>query len=95
MSKKEAYKQKLEAKLELEQSKLAELKAKAKSSAADVRYQYEKQIDELEEVADDVKHKLKELDEAGEDAWEKLKDGVESAWDSLSTAVKDATAKFK
>jgi flagellar biosynthesis chaperone FliJ len=95
MNKREAYKQKLEAKMELEQSKLAELKAKLESSAADVRYQYAKQVDDLEQTVDDVKRKLKELDEAGEDAWEKLKDGVESAWETLSTAVKDASAKFK
>jgi hypothetical protein len=37
MSTKEAYKQKLEAEVELAQAKLAELKAEAKISAADTR----------------------------------------------------------
>ena len=95
MNKREAYIKKIEARLELEQSKLAELKAKAKSSAADVRFKYAKKVDELDQATDAVKRKLKELDEASEEAWEELKDGAESAWETLSAAVKDASAKFK
>jgi len=95
MSTKEAYKQKIEAEVELVQAKLAGLKAEAKSSAADTRIKYDKQIEELEQKVDATKAKLKELGEAGEDAWEHLKDGVESAWSTLSNAVKDTTAKLK
>ncbi len=47
MSTKEAYKQKIEAEVELAQAKLAELKAQAKSSAADASIKYAKQIEEL------------------------------------------------
>ena len=95
MSTKEAYKQKIEAELELAQAKLAEFKAKAKSSAADTRIKYSKQVDELEQKVDATKVKLKELSEASDDAWEQLKVGVESAWDALSTAIRNAAAKFK
>ena len=95
MSTKEAYKQKIEAELELAQAKLAELKAQAKSSTADARVEYAKQLDHLEQGVEATKAKLKELGEAGEDAWEHLKDGVESAWGTLSAAVRDTAAKFK
>ncbi len=95
MNKREAYKQKLEARLELEQSKLAELKAKVKSSAADVRFKYAEQVEELDQATDAMKRKFKELDEASEEAWEELKDGMESAWETLNSAVKDASSKFK
>jgi hypothetical protein len=95
MSTKEAYKQKIEAELELAQAKLAEFKAKAKSSAADTRIKYSKQVDELEQKVDATKVKLKELGDASDDAWEQLKVGVESAWDALSTAIRNAAAKFK
>ena len=95
MSTKEAYKQKIEAELELAQAKLAEFKAKAKNSAADTRIKYSKQVDELEQKVDATKVKLKELGEASDDAWEQLKVGVESAWDALSTAIRNAAAKFK
>jgi len=95
MNTKDAYKQKIEAELELVQAKLAEFKARVKSSTADARINYAKQVDELEKMADVTKAKLKELGEASEDAWEQLKEGVESAWDILRTAVRDASAKFK
>jgi chromosome segregation ATPase len=95
MSTKEAYKQKIEAELELAQAKLAKFKAQSKSSAAEARIKYAKQIDELEQKFDATKTKLKELGEASDDAWEHLKDGLESAWGALSAAIRNAAAKFK
>lgn len=95
MSKRDAYKAKIEAELELAQAKLAGLKAKAKSSTADVHIKYEKEVEHLEEKLQAIKAKLKALGEASEDAWEKLKDDVEGAWGALSDAVRDAAAKFK
>lgn len=95
MSTKEAYKQKMEAELELAQAKLAELKAQAKISSADIRIAYAKQVDELEQGIDVTKAKLNELGEAGEEAWEQLKEGVESAWSTVAAAVRDTAAKFK
>jgi cob(I)alamin adenosyltransferase len=95
MSTKEAYKQKIEADLELVQAKLAELKAQAKSFTADARIKYDKQVDELEQKLDAAQAKLKDLGEASEEAWEQLKDGMESARDALSAAVRDTRNKFK
>jgi len=95
MSSKEAYKQKIEAELELAQAKLAELKAKAKSSAADAQINYEKLVDEIEHKVDTMKVKLKELGDASDDAWEEVKAGVENAWGTLSDAIKSAASKFK
>ncbi|HEX5329222.1 hypothetical protein [Sulfuricurvum sp.] len=95
MSTKEAYKQKLNAELGLAQAKLIEFKAEAKNSAADVRVKYNEQLDDLQQMIDTTKEKLKELDNAGEDAWEHLKEGIESAWATLGTALKDTADKFK
>ena len=88
MSTKEAYKQKIEAEVELAQAKLAKLKADAKNSAADVRIGYENQIEELEQKIGATKTNLKELSEASEEAWEHMKSGAENAWNALSSAVK-------
>ncbi|MDP1785151.1 MAG: hypothetical protein Q8K81_06965 [Sulfuricurvum sp.] len=95
MSTKKAYKEKIEAELDLAEAKLAELKAEAKNSAADVHIKYSEHADKLEQMVNVTKVKLKELDDAREDAWEHLKEGVESAWGTLSAAVQDAAAKFK
>jgi hypothetical protein len=95
MSTKEAYRQKIEAELELAQAKLDQFKAQTKISTADARIKYAKHVDEIEQRVGATKAKLKELGEASEEAWEQLKDGVESAWGALSTAIRNAAAKFK
>lgn len=95
MTKKEVYKQKIEAELEVVQAKLAEYKAEAKSAAADVRIEYTKHVDELEKMADAINAKLDEIAIAGEDTWESLKEGLESAWNTFTTAVHDTATKFK
>jgi hypothetical protein len=95
MSKKDAYKQKIEAELELVQVKLAEYKARSKIYAADVHIKYIEHVDELEHMYEVTKTKLKNLDEAGEEKWEHFKDDVESAWNALSASVKDVAEKFK
>lgn len=95
MTKQEAYKQKIEAELELAQAKLAEYKARAKSAAADARLQYIKHVEEIEERLNATEARLKELNEAGENAWGHLKEGVESAWETLRSALKEAADKVK
>lgn len=95
MSTKEAYRQKINAELGLAQAKLVEFKAEAKNAAADIRVKYNEHLDELQGMVDTTKEKLKELDAASEDAWEHLKEGIEGAWNSLGTALKDTTKKFK
>lgn len=94
MGTKEAYKQKIEAEVELAQAKLAELRAKAKSSVADARIKYAKQIDDLELDVGTTKAKLKELGEANDDAWENLKAEVESAWGALRDGVRDVASRL-
>jgi hypothetical protein len=95
MDTKEAFKQKIEAEVELAQAKLAELKAQAKSSAADARIKYAEHVEELEMKLEATKAKLKELGEASEDGWERLKGGVENAWGAMSATIRDTVAKFK
>lgn len=95
MSTREAYKQKIDAEVELAQAKLSELRAKAKISVADARIKYTQQIDDLEQEVATTKAKLKELGEANEDAWEHLKEEVESAWGALRDGVRDVGAKLK
>jgi len=95
MSTKEAYKQKIEAELELVQAKLAEFKAQAKISTADARIKHAKQVEDIEQKVGATKAKLKELGAASEDAWEQFKEGVESTWGALSVTIRNAAAKFK
>lgn len=95
MNTKDAYKKKIEAEVDLAQAKLDELKAQAKSSAADVGIKFDKLTDDLENKLQTTKTKLRELESASENAWEQLKDGVEAAWDDLKSGLKNAAAKLK
>lgn len=94
MSTREAYRQKIEAEVELAQAKLVGLRAKAKCSVADVSLKYAKQIDDLEQGFEATKAKVKELGEANEDAWDHLKADVENIWGALRDGVRDITAKL-
>lgn len=95
MNTKDAYKQKLEAELELARAKVSEFKAKARNFSADNRIETAKHLEELERGVETAKSKLKELGEAGEDGWEKIKDGVEHAMKALHKVISDVGEKFK
>ncbi|MDP2894502.1 MAG: hypothetical protein Q8N78_09095 [Sulfurimonas sp.] len=88
MSTKDAYKQKIEAQLELVQANLEVLKAKAKNATADIRISYSKEIESLENNYAKVQSKLDELGQVSEDAWEHLKDDIENSWDSIRAYAK-------
>ena len=83
MSTNEAYKQKIEAEIELAHAQLAELKAQAKSYAADARIKYTQQVEKLEQDVDATWVKMKELVEDGNDDWEQFRGGIENAWSAL------------
>jgi hypothetical protein len=88
MNTKDAYKQKIEAKLELVKANLDVLKAKAKNATADIRIKHSKEIERLESNYEKVQSKLAELGEVGEGAWEHLKKDIENSWDSLREYAK-------
>ena len=95
MNTKDAYKQKIEAEVDLVKAQLEVLKAKAKGLSADANLEYAKEIKDMEDSYEMVKAKLHELGEASESTWENLKVETENAWDSLSANVKNAIAKIK
>lgn len=95
MTKQDAYRAKFEAKIEEQQAKLAQLKAKAKGGAADAQIEAHEQAEKLEAMIAEMKGKLAELADAGEDAWEELGAGFERAWGEMSSAVEGVLKKFR
>lgn len=95
MSQKDAYVQKLKARLDEWSGEIDSLKVKADEASADAKIEYYEQIEELHNRQEDVRNKLEELEKAGDDAWEDLKAGAESAWDALNQAVSSAMSRFK
>jgi len=95
MSKKDAYRQKLESQLDEWDAKIDVLKAKANKAEASAKVEYHEMIENLQTKRSKAKDKLQELRHASEDAWEDLKGGLEQSWSELGAAVKAATSRFK
>ena len=95
MKNKEAYVQKLHAKINEWNADIDRLKAKANQVEADSRIEYQKQIEVLKSKRDDIEKKVAEISRSGEDAWEDLKAGADLAWEAMSEAIKSATSRFK
>jgi len=95
MSNREAYEQKLRAKLDEWQAEIDKLRAKARGAEADARIEREKVADRLEAKREEMRHKLKEMREAGDEAWDDLRDGAERAWKSFSDSFEKARDRFK
>lgn len=95
MNEKEIYRQKKQAQLDEWRADVDKLKAKSSQARADAQLELNKKIEELEGKMEEGKARLAELEEASDDAWDSIKRGVESAWESIDTALKGAVAQFK
>ncbi|MBJ3762531.1 coiled coil domain-containing protein [Maribius pontilimi] len=94
MDEKNAYRRKLEARLDQWRAEIDKLQNKAAEASADARQEYDEQVRNLREQQQDARAKLMELDDASGEAWKDLKKGVERAWDDLGAAVKKARKRF-
>jgi hypothetical protein len=92
---KDAYQEKLDARLKEFSVELDRLKAKASVMNEDVRLQYERQLAELQAKHEHADVKLSEIKHAGEGAWRELRTGAEHAFDELRRGAKNAASKFK
>ena len=93
--KRKAYEEKLDAQLEEWNAQIALLKARADKAKAEVKIEYYKNIEILQQKKDGAMAKLDELKTAGDEAWEDLKTGAEKAWSEVKTAYRDASSRFK
>ena len=95
MNDKEAYLEKIKARLDLLEARFNILKIKAKEAKTDARIRYEKQIKDLLKKRVAAHAQINNLSQKGEDAWEALKSGIEDALNDLRNAIKDATTQLE
>lgn len=93
MRDKELYRQKRQAQLDEWKADVSKMKAKAAELSADAKLELNRQINEMDSRIEQGNAKLAEIAATSEDAWASIKDGMDSAWDSLASAVKDARRK--
>jgi uncharacterized coiled-coil DUF342 family protein len=94
VSQKDAYIQKLQARLHEWDKEIDRLATKAIKAKADTKLEYYEQIEELRDKREVVIEKLEKLRQASDDAWKDLKAGIESAWNDLSETLKSATSRL-
>lgn len=92
---KDAYVQKLKAKIDEWNAEIDKLSAKANQSQADLKLRYLEQIEELREKRNEVEAKLDALQEASGSAWDEIKEGLEDSFHVWKNSFSKAKAAFE
>ena len=92
---KEAYMEKINAKIKEFGAKLDQLKAKADQVDAETKIKINQQIERLLHKKQEAKTKLNELKAGGKGAWNNLKIGMDAAISDLKTGVEKAMSELK
>ncbi len=95
MNERQAYIEKIKAKLDEWNADIDKLEAQARNAGADAQLRFHQQLDELKASRDDAARQLRELQNASADAWETLRQGAEAAWEEMAKAFKDAADRLK
>lgn len=94
MSTRDEYVRKMQAKLEEWNAEIDVLTAKASDVSADIRSEFNQQIELLKAKQAAARQKIEEMQKSGESAWEDLKSGLELAWVAIGEAVDSAKSRF-
>jgi hypothetical protein len=95
MSSKDAYVEKLHAKIDEWNADIDKLIARADLAKAESKIEYHRQIDQLKQKRRTIEEQLAEINRAGDDAWEDIKSGIDLAWKALNEAIASARSRFK
>ena len=95
MNSRDEYLRKMQAKLEEWNAEIDTLTAKAGEVTAEVKNEYNEQIESLKAKQIATRQKIEELQHAGESAWEDLKLGIDMAWTAMGEAIDSAKSRFK
>lgn len=95
MTEKDAYQQKLQAKLEEWRAEIDRLKARAKEAEADAQVRHRQEIRDLQAKREALKKEWSRLQQSSGDAWQEVKSGADKAWSELSTSIQHAWTKLK
>ncbi|WP_025916501.1 hypothetical protein [Herminiimonas sp. CN] len=95
MNNRQEFIQKMKAQLDQWSIEIDKLSVRAEAAQEEAKLKYQAQIDALKQQREAAKLKLHELQSSSEDAWDSVREGMESAWESMTKAIKDAISHFK
>jgi hypothetical protein len=93
--KRDAYVQKLKARIDEWNAEIDKLATKANQADAEAKIEYHKKLEGLQAKRKDVEDKVAKLQQAGEGAWEDLKQGLENSWEIFKTSITKAKSEFE
>lgn len=93
--KRDAYVQKLKAKIDEWTADIDKLSAKAEQAKADAKIKYQQELEELRAKRQELEDRIANIQSAGESAWEELKQGVESSWEVWKASFSRAKTAFE
>ena len=92
---KDAYSDKMQAKIDKAQAEIQRLQADLKEKNADARLALDGQLARLREQKDSLQTRVGELTTGGAVAWDAAKSGITNAWQELESGLADAREKLK
>lgn len=95
MNNREEFIQKMKAQLDQWSIEIDRLSARAEAAQAEAKLKYRAQIEAIKQQREAAKLKLHELQASSEDAWDSVRESMESGWESITKAIKDAMSRFK
>jgi len=95
MNEKDLYRQRVQAKLDLQKAEIAKLKARTTGFNTESHIALHKEVATFERELDHAQSKLSELAAASEEVWDAIINGLESAWHAIKAAEQEAEAKIK
>jgi len=94
-TRKEAYQEKIDAKLKKWRAEIDKLKADSREAKADAKLEYQHQIDELSSKQKAAEQRFNELKRAGADSWEDMKTGIDKALNALQQSFERASQRVR
>ena len=94
MSEKDAYVAKLKAQLDEWNADVKKWEAKARDAQADLRVEYEKQLEVFRRQRDQAMEQLQKVQSAADEAWLELVRGADEAWTKAREAFARASSHF-
>lgn len=95
MKNRDAYVRKMQAKLGEWNTEINMLSARGSEVAADMKSEYNEQIESLKAKQAVARQKIEELQQAGDSAWKDMKSGIELARTAMGEAIDSARARFR
>ena len=95
MSSREEYVQKMKAQLDQWNAEVARWEEKTKSAQADMKAEYEKQLETYRSRRDEAMYQMHQVQVASAEAWMDMMKGADAAWKAMGEAFLKARSHFE